>query len=80
MPPRVHTRFDREIKPTPIAVSPGLDDGLRFPRRELVQLSFGHIRPTIRPTIEHGLQRIAANVRERQRILIEAIITDLTMS
>ena len=67
-------------KAHPVTVTPRLNDGFRFPSRELVQLSFGHIRPTIRPTIEHGLQRIAANVRELRRIFRMTIMAYFTMS
>ena len=50
----MRTGLDREVKPSAVSVAPGLRNGLRLTRGKLVQLSFGHLRPTIRPTIEHG--------------------------
>ena len=50
----MRTGLDREVKPSAVTVAPGLRNGFRLARGKLVQLSFGHLRPTIRPTIEHG--------------------------
>jgi hypothetical protein len=50
----MHTGLDHEVKPATVTMAPGLRNDFRLARGKLVQLSFGHLRPTIRPTIERG--------------------------
>ena len=60
----MRTGLDHEVKTSTVTMAPGLRNGFRLARRKLVQLSFGHLRPTIRPTIEHGSRRIPADFCE----------------
>jgi hypothetical protein len=71
--PPVRTGLDREVKPPTIAVPSGLSDCFRFSCGEFMQLSFGHVRPTIRPTIDPGLRRTTANFGEPLRNKIEEL-------
>ncbi len=71
--PPVRSCLDREVKSPTITVASGLCDCLRFSSGELMQLSFGHVRPTIRPTIDRGLRRTPANFRGLLRNMIREL-------
>jgi hypothetical protein len=69
----MRTGLDHEIKPSAVTMAPGLPDGFDLASRQLVQLSFSHLRPTIRPTFEHGSRRIPTDFREGLATSIEGL-------